>query len=92
VLFLVLKQNFVWFGAWLLLPNVIGNSLLASLNRRLLLRETQIASTQSRGYSFNTNMFRAGYNQSQTDLTDLKDLKDRNVEVFQEAERSMDRE
>jgi hypothetical protein len=92
VLFLVLKQNFVWFGAWLLLPNVIGNSLLASLNRRLLLRETQIASTQSRGYSFNTTMFRAGYNQSQTDLTDLKDLKGRNVEVFQEAERSMDRE
>jgi hypothetical protein len=37
-------------------------------------------------------MFRAGYNQSQTDLTDLKDLKGRNVEVFQEAERSMDRE
>ncbi|KAG2043324.1 hypothetical protein BDR03DRAFT_941094 [Suillus americanus] len=63
VLFLVLKQNFVWFGAWLMLPNVVGNSLLASLNRRLLLQETRSAASrgnvQSRGSDINTLVFRA---------------------------------
>ncbi|KAG1871214.1 hypothetical protein DFJ58DRAFT_762833 [Suillus subalutaceus] len=61
VLFLVLKQNFVWFGAWLMLPNVIGNSLLASLNRRLLLRETRSTSRRDlQSHSdINTLVFRA---------------------------------
>jgi hypothetical protein len=62
VLFLVLKQNFVWFGVWLMLPNVVGNSLLASLNRRLLLGETRSASrgdAQSRSSGINTLVFRA---------------------------------
>ncbi|KAG1890105.1 hypothetical protein F4604DRAFT_1708619 [Suillus subluteus] len=62
VLFLVLKQNFVWFGAWLMLPNVIGNSLLASLNRRLLLRETRSTlrcDAQSHSSDINTLVFRA---------------------------------
>ncbi|KAG2363335.1 hypothetical protein BDR07DRAFT_1404680 [Suillus spraguei] len=44
LLFIFQKQNFVWFGVWLMWPNVVGNSLLASLNRRLLLRETRRAS------------------------------------------------
>ncbi|KAG1777826.1 hypothetical protein EV702DRAFT_1101188 [Suillus placidus] len=71
VLFLVLEQNFVWFGVWLMWPNVVGNSLLASLNRRLLLRETRGASVQScggGGGGLNAITFRAGsiFNHKQT--------------------------
>ncbi|KAG1890104.1 hypothetical protein F4604DRAFT_1914646 [Suillus subluteus] len=84
----VLKDNFVLFGAWLMLPNVIGNSLLASLNRRLLLQETRIA--QSRSNFLNAIVFRTGNIRSQTDQ--LADLKNRDVEVSQEAEHSMDQE
>ncbi|KAG1752821.1 hypothetical protein EDB19DRAFT_967910 [Suillus lakei] len=50
--FLVVKQTYVWFAVWLMWPNVVGNSLLTSLNRRLLLRESWKAprgDAQSRG-------------------------------------------
>ncbi|KAG2363331.1 hypothetical protein BDR07DRAFT_938269 [Suillus spraguei] len=30
ILFLGLKKNYVWFGAWLMWPNVIGNCMLIS--------------------------------------------------------------
>lgn len=33
------QQSFSWIGLWLLWPDVVGNTLLASLNRRLLLRQ-----------------------------------------------------
>ncbi|KAG2135442.1 hypothetical protein DEU56DRAFT_392067 [Suillus clintonianus] len=81
-LFLALKQNFVWFGVWLMWPNVVGNSLLASLNRRLLLRENGRA--QSRGGAVNAIVFGAGVMQTQADP--LENFKNRGVEVFQEAE------
>jgi hypothetical protein len=95
VLFLVLKQNFVWFGAWLMLPNVIGNSLLASFNRRLLLWETRSASrgdTQSRSSGMiNTLVFKAGTSrQSQAYL--LENCRHLGVEGFQEAEHFIDQE
>ncbi|KAG2342799.1 hypothetical protein BDR05DRAFT_990090 [Suillus weaverae] len=80
-LFLALKQNFVWFGVWLMWPNVVGNSLLASLNRRLLLQETQRASAQScGGGSLNMITFRAESIQAQIDL--LENVKYRDVGVF----------
>ncbi|KAG1752823.1 hypothetical protein EDB19DRAFT_1845172 [Suillus lakei] len=98
VLFLVLKQNFVWFGAWLMWPNVVGNSFLASLNRRLLdrrslLRETWRAprrDTQSRGGSLYTIVFRAGAMQPQADP--LENFENQDVQVFQAAERSIDQD
>ncbi|KAG1812144.1 uncharacterized protein BJ212DRAFT_1578869, partial [Suillus subaureus] len=67
ILFVLQKQNFVWFGVLLIWPNVVGNCLFASLNRRLLLQETRRASggdIQRRGSSSNTICFRAGATQS----------------------------
>lgn len=95
ILFTVVKQNFVWFGIWLLWPNVVGNSLLASLNRRLLLRENRKSSrcdAQSRGGGLNAIGFVAGDIQSDRNL--LENLKNRDVQVqvFQETERSINQE
>ncbi|KAG1871245.1 hypothetical protein DFJ58DRAFT_763014 [Suillus subalutaceus] len=89
ILLLVLKQNYVWFGAWLTWPNVIGNSMLISLNRRLLLQETRMPSrshVQSRDGGLSTNIvFRAEATQPQT--VPLK-----NLNVSQEAEHPIDQE
>lgn len=85
--FLVVKQNYVWFGVWFMWPNVVGNSLLASLNRRLLLRESWRGDVQIRG-DFNTIIFRAGATQSQADP--LENFRNQDVEMFQEAEGSTD--
>ncbi|KAG1890106.1 hypothetical protein F4604DRAFT_1899129 [Suillus subluteus] len=103
VLFLVLKQNFVWFGAWLMWPNgnfmtfkylnlnilttyhpVVGNSLLASLNRRSLLRETWRAprsDTQSHDGSLCTTVFRAGITQPQAESRASENFNDRDLQV-----------
>ncbi|KAG2135443.1 hypothetical protein DEU56DRAFT_392069 [Suillus clintonianus] len=94
VLFLVLEQNFVWFGAWLMLPNVVGNSLLASFNRRLLLREAQGSSrsgdTQSRNSGLNTLVFKTEARQPQAYI--LENFKNRDIEVFQDVGCSIDQE
>lgn len=37
--FLCLRETFVWFGLYLIQANVVANALLASLNRRLVLRK-----------------------------------------------------
>ncbi|KAG2135424.1 hypothetical protein DEU56DRAFT_391351 [Suillus clintonianus] len=90
VLFLAQKQNFVWFGVWLMWPNVVGNSLLASLNRRLLLREFRRASrgdAQSHDSGSNAIMFRAGPGATQSRTDSLENLTNRDVEAFQEAGR-----
>ncbi|KAG1751392.1 uncharacterized protein EDB91DRAFT_1298172 [Suillus paluster] len=64
--FLVQKQqNFLWIGAWFLWPNVVGNSFLASLNRRLLLRDGGARGGQSHGMT--TIMFNAAATQSHAD-------------------------
>lgn len=79
ILFTVMKQNYVWFGIWLLWPNVVGNSLLASLNRRLLLRENRKSSrgdAQSRGGGLN---FAAG--DTQPDRDSLENLKNQDVQL-----------
>lgn len=84
--FLVVKQNYVWFGVWLMWPNVMGNSLLASLNRRLLLRESwraQRGATRSHGDP-SIIVFRAGATQSQPDP--LENSRNLDTEMFQEAE------
>ncbi|KAG1777825.1 hypothetical protein EV702DRAFT_225133 [Suillus placidus] len=94
VLFLVLRQNFVWFGAWLMLPNVVGNSLLASFNRRLLLRETRSAlrsDAQSRS-GINTLLFRSETRQSQAYISENSKHPDVEGVRVQEAERSVDQE
>lgn len=83
--FLVVKQNYVWFGVWLMWPNVVGNSLLTSLNRRLLLRQGWRGDARSRGDS-NTIVFRAGAIQSQADP--LENFRNLDVEMFQEVEGS----
>ncbi|KAG2132560.1 hypothetical protein BD769DRAFT_1665997 [Suillus cothurnatus] len=73
----VLKQNFVWFGVWLMWPNVVGNSLLASLNRRSLLRETWKASrsdAQSHGGSLHMIVLRAGATQPQAGSRPIREL------------------
>lgn len=91
-LFIVKRQNFVWFGVWLIYPNVVGNSLLASLNRRLLLRGTRRASrddTQSRG-GLKTIGFKAGVTQSHT--FSLENFNSRDVEAVQETESFIDQE
>lgn len=91
-LFIVKRQNFVWFGVWLIYPNVVGNSLLASLNRRLLLRGTRRASrddTQSRG-GLKTIGFKAGVTQSHT--FSLENFNSRDVEAVQETESFINQE
>lgn len=91
-LFIVKRQNFVWFGVWLIYPNVVGNSLLASLNRRLLLRGTRRASrddTQSRG-GLKTIGFKAGVTQSHT--FSLENFNSRDVEAVQEIESFINQE
>ncbi|KAG1900534.1 uncharacterized protein F5891DRAFT_1032443 [Suillus fuscotomentosus] len=89
-----MKSSFVWFGAWLILPNVVGSSLLTSLNRRLLFRETRRASrgdAQSHSNSaINTLVFRAETRQSQAYISE--NSKHLNVEGFQKAERGIDQE
>ncbi|KAG1871213.1 hypothetical protein DFJ58DRAFT_910858 [Suillus subalutaceus] len=70
--FLVLKQNFV------------GNSLLASLNRRSLLRETWRAprsDTRSHGGSLCTTVFRAGATQPQAESRASENFNDRDLQV-----------
>ncbi|KAG2746174.1 hypothetical protein P692DRAFT_20835480 [Suillus brevipes Sb2] len=86
VLFLVLKQNFVWFGAWLMLPNVIGNCLLASFNRRLLLLETRSASRGNIESGMNTLVFRAEHSQAYL----LENSRHLCGERLQQAEHSVD--
>lgn len=81
--FLAVPQSYVWFGVWLIWPNVVGNSLLASLNRRLLLRESWGAprgSARSCG-GINTVVFKAGTMQSQVDP--LENSRNLNFEMFQ---------
>lgn len=88
ILFLILKQNYVWFGAWLMWPNVIGNCMLISLNRRLLLQETRRVPrsyVQSRDGGLSTIVFRAEATQSRT-------VPPENLNVSQEAEHSIDEE
>ncbi|KAG2089859.1 uncharacterized protein F5147DRAFT_658313 [Suillus discolor] len=78
--FLVVPQSL-----WLIWPNVVGNSLLASLNRRLLLRENWRAprgSARSCG-GINTIIFKAGAMQLQVDP--LENSRNLNVEMFQAA-------
>ncbi|KAG0694067.1 hypothetical protein DFH29DRAFT_961543 [Suillus ampliporus] len=67
--FLVQQQHsFMWTGVWLLWPNVVGNSFLASLNRRLLLRDSATrGGAQSGGIGMNSIMFNAEATQSQAD-------------------------
>ncbi|KAG1744287.1 hypothetical protein EDB19DRAFT_1906856 [Suillus lakei] len=89
--FLVVRQNYVWSAVWVVWPNVVGNSLLASLNRRLLLRETPRVTrsdARSRGGKLNTTVFGAGATQSQVDPPE--NFKNLNVENFQEAKGSTD--
>lgn len=86
VLFLVLEQNFVWFGAWLMLPNVIGNCLLASFNRRLLLLETRSASRGNIESGMNTLVFRAEHSQAYL----LENSRQLCGERLQQAEHSVD--
>ncbi|KAG1821205.1 hypothetical protein EV424DRAFT_868344 [Suillus variegatus] len=64
-----LKQpNYSGIGLWLLFPNVVGSTLLASLNRRSLLRDRASASDpQSRSCTLSTIMFNTGTTQSQAD-------------------------
>ncbi|KAG2132544.1 hypothetical protein BD769DRAFT_1774748 [Suillus cothurnatus] len=92
--FVFQKQNFVWFGVLLLWSNVVGNSLLASLNRRLLLQETRRSSrsdTQPLSSSgLDTICFRAGPRQSYEDS--LENFENRDVEVLREPGRSIDME
>ncbi|KAG1752811.1 hypothetical protein EDB19DRAFT_967810 [Suillus lakei] len=91
--FLVVQQTYVWSAVWVIWPNVVGNSLLTSLNRRLLLRETQRVprgDARSHGGGLNTIMFRAGATQSQ--VGPLENFKNLDVEIFQEAKGSTDKE
>ncbi|KAG1790786.1 uncharacterized protein HD556DRAFT_678001 [Suillus plorans] len=83
--FLVVPQSYVWFGVWLIWPNVVGNSLLASLNRRLLLRESWGAPRGSarRSGGINTIVFKAGAMQLQVDP--LENSRNLDVEMFQAA-------
>lgn len=88
ILFLILKRNYVWFGAWLMWPNVIGNSMLISLNRRLLLQETRTASesyVQSRDGGLSMIVFRTEATQSQT-------VPPENLNVSQDTEHSINQE
>lgn len=90
-LFLVLKRNFVWFGAYLMLPNVVGNSLLVTFNRRLLLREawnTGNDDTQSR--SMNALVFRVETS-GRPQAYQLENSRHVDIEGFQ-AEHSIDQE
>ncbi|KAG2363334.1 hypothetical protein BDR07DRAFT_1404677 [Suillus spraguei] len=92
MLFIFQKQNFVWLGIWLIWPNVVGNSLLASLNRRLLLWETRKASrgdAQCDG-GLSTIGFRAISTQSHGDS--LENFESRDGEMFQETEYSINQE
>lgn len=82
----------MWLGIWLIWPNVVGNSLLASLNRRLLLWETRKASrgdAQCDG-GLSTIGFRAISTQSHGDS--LENFESRDGEVFQETEYSINQE
>ncbi|KAG1717392.1 hypothetical protein EDD22DRAFT_946201 [Suillus occidentalis] len=88
VLFLVLEQNYVWFGAWLMLPNVIGNCLLASFNRRLLLLETRSASRYDIQSGINTLVFRAEHSHAYL----LENPRCLGGEGLQQAEQSVDQE
>lgn len=85
ILFLGLKKNYVWFGAWLMWPNVIGNCMLISLHRRLLLRETRRVPGGYYDGSLRTIVFRAGATQSQTVPLE-------NLNVSQEAEHPINQE
>jgi hypothetical protein len=88
ILFLVLKQNYVWFGAWLMWPNVIGNSLLISFNRRLLLHETRrvpVSHGQSQDGGLSTIVFRSEATRSQ--VAPLE-----NFNLSQDIEHSIDQE
>ncbi|KAG2089860.1 uncharacterized protein F5147DRAFT_725469 [Suillus discolor] len=64
-----LKQpNYSGIGLWLLWPNVVGNTLLASLNRRSLLRDRfSTSDTQSCSCTSSTIVFNTGATQSQAD-------------------------
>ncbi|KAG2135451.1 hypothetical protein DEU56DRAFT_807089 [Suillus clintonianus] len=85
--FLVLKQqNFMWIGVWLLWPDVVGNTLLASLNRRWLLRDNA-PRTGTQSYDMNTIVFSTRAAQPQADP--LESFKDRDIQAFQEAEHAI---
>lgn len=74
------QQDFMWIGFWLLWPDVVGNSLLVSLNRRLLLRDRASRSdTQSRTFALSTVVFNAGAAQSEADPSE--NFKDRDLPV-----------
>lgn len=79
---LTLKQqdDFLWVGFWLLWPDVVGNSLLVSLNRRLLLRDRALRSdTQSCTFALSAVVFNTGVAQSEADPSE--NFKDRDLPV-----------
>lgn len=74
-----------------MLPNVVGNCLLASFNRRLLLLETRSASRGDTQSGIDTLVFRAEtIRHSQAYL--LENSRHAGVEGLQEAEHSIDQE
>ncbi|KAG1762857.1 hypothetical protein EDD22DRAFT_889303 [Suillus occidentalis] len=72
-----------WFcgsGFWLLWPDVVGNSLLVSLNRRLLLRDRASRSdTQSSTFALSAVVFNEGATQPEADPSD--NFKNRDLPV-----------
>jgi hypothetical protein len=74
------QQSFLWIGLWLLWPDVVGISLLISLNRRLLLRDrASRGDTQGCTFALSTIVFSPGATQSQTDPSN--NFKDRDLQV-----------
>lgn len=68
------QQDFLWIGFWLLWPDVVGNSLLVSLNRRLLLRDRA-----SRSFALSAVVFNTGATQSEAGPSE--NFKDRDLPV-----------
>ncbi|KAJ8591998.1 hypothetical protein M405DRAFT_813471 [Rhizopogon salebrosus TDB-379] len=88
-LFLSMKQNYIWIGALLIWPNVVGNSLLASLNHRLVLREnTSKGGSRDRGVSLSRIVIRVDATSTQTQPSPMESFKNRGVHVLEEEDRS----
>jgi len=91
VLILAMEQNDVWIAVALLWPNVVANSLLATLNRRLILRDNAMkGSSTGHHIGLSTLVIRVDATQTQPDP--LESFKNRDVHAFKEAEHSIDQE